>query len=260
MKMYEPWQEARVLIVVKTYPTPSAKHTEVSCTAGIRENGSFIRLFPVPFRFLNADKRFAKYTWVRVPIKKASDSRPESYNPDVEQVTLEEFIDTKRNWAKRQSIIQPLVSRSIEELKDRQAADGTSLGIVRPKTIKGFYMKPANPPTWTPKEEAKLRQPSLFNQAPAWILQKLPFEFHYEFDCDDPRCTGHDMCCFDWEIGEAYRSWKVRYPDPVEFDEKFHNRFRDEVINKFDTHFFVGTLAGHPKNWTIIGLYRPQKE
>ena len=40
----------RVLIIVKTYPTLSRKYGETVCTAGLREDGSWMRIYPVPFR------------------------------------------------------------------------------------------------------------------------------------------------------------------------------------------------------------------
>ncbi len=43
----------RVLITVKTYPTLSRKYGETVCTAGIREDGSWVRIYPVPFRRLD---------------------------------------------------------------------------------------------------------------------------------------------------------------------------------------------------------------
>lgn len=39
----------RIYIVVKTYPTISEEYSELVCTAGILEDGSWIRLYPVPF-------------------------------------------------------------------------------------------------------------------------------------------------------------------------------------------------------------------
>ena len=33
----------KVLVTVKTYPIPSAKYDELSCTAGVTETGDFIR-------------------------------------------------------------------------------------------------------------------------------------------------------------------------------------------------------------------------
>ena len=41
---------AKVLITVKTYPTISAKYDELVCTAGFREDGTWVRIYPVPFR------------------------------------------------------------------------------------------------------------------------------------------------------------------------------------------------------------------
>ena len=38
----------KVLITVKTYPTLSAKYDELVCTAGFREDGTWIRIYPVP--------------------------------------------------------------------------------------------------------------------------------------------------------------------------------------------------------------------
>jgi hypothetical protein len=32
------------------------------------------------------------------------------------------------------------------------------------------------------------------------------------------------------------------------------------MINKYDTHFFVGTVHNHPKNWIIVGLFYPPPE
>ena len=42
----------RVLILCKTYPSPSAKYAETSCVAGMTEDGRLIRLYPVPFRLV----------------------------------------------------------------------------------------------------------------------------------------------------------------------------------------------------------------
>ena len=42
---------AKVLITVKTYPTLSTKYEELVCTAGFREDGTWIRIYPVQFHF-----------------------------------------------------------------------------------------------------------------------------------------------------------------------------------------------------------------
>ena len=48
----------RVLIAVKTYPTLSEKYDELVCTAGFLEDGTWIRIYPIPFRKLSYDKRY----------------------------------------------------------------------------------------------------------------------------------------------------------------------------------------------------------
>ncbi len=44
--------KARVLITVKTYPLPSRSYTELVCTAGLLNGEKWIRMYPIPYRFL----------------------------------------------------------------------------------------------------------------------------------------------------------------------------------------------------------------
>jgi hypothetical protein len=48
-----------VLIVVKTAPNPSNKYRETVCTVGITEQGKWIRLYPLPYRYIDFYKRFS---------------------------------------------------------------------------------------------------------------------------------------------------------------------------------------------------------
>ena len=59
--MHTPEEKKRALIVVRTYPTPAKSGAEVSCTAAITDKGEWLRLFPVPWRYLPQDQRFRKY-------------------------------------------------------------------------------------------------------------------------------------------------------------------------------------------------------
>ena len=56
----------RILVTVKTYPTLSSKYDEVVCTAGLREDGSWIRIYPVPFRQLDDYEKYRKFDWVEI--------------------------------------------------------------------------------------------------------------------------------------------------------------------------------------------------
>ena len=72
----------RVLIAVKTYPTLSEKYDELVCTAGFLEDGSWIRIYPVPYRKLNYGSRYSKWQWIEIDlVKNTKDFRKESYRP-----------------------------------------------------------------------------------------------------------------------------------------------------------------------------------
>lgn len=81
----------QILITVKTYPVISKKYGELVCTAGIRADGSWVRLYPVPFRLLDYPKRYKKFDWIETDLAKSrKDRRPESYHPrdEIEVVVM----------------------------------------------------------------------------------------------------------------------------------------------------------------------------
>src|SRR6266542_6454602 len=97
----------RALIVVRTYPTPARRGVEVSCTAAITEQSEWLRLFPIPYRFLSEDQRFRKYQWITVDVVKAtSDPRPESYNIKLDSIKIvSEPLSTAYSWRARKDIV-----------------------------------------------------------------------------------------------------------------------------------------------------------
>jgi hypothetical protein len=62
--MYLPKEmpQAQVLVTVKTYPLPSSKYGELVCTAGLLNNGKWVRIYPVPYRLLSDDRKYPKYS------------------------------------------------------------------------------------------------------------------------------------------------------------------------------------------------------
>jgi hypothetical protein len=248
----------RALIVVRTYPSPAKQGVEVSCTAAITDKGEWLRLFPVPYRFLEHDQRFRKYQWVEVGVTKAKDARPESYKLDRNSIKiLTEPLPTANEWQARKDVISPLMSRSVCELqRERNEHGHPTLGIFRPKVIERLVIKPESL-TWSVAQLSILRQGHLWQKKPAVELEKVPYSFRYEFHCDDDSCKGHKMICTDWEIGEAWRRWSKEYGK--DWEEKFRLRFETEMIEKYDTHFYVGTVHKHPDAWIIVGLFYPPK-
>ena len=56
-------------------------------------------------------------------------------------------------------------------------------------------------------------------------------------------------------MGQSWRSWRSDYGD--KWEEKFRKRYEKEMIEKYDTHFYVGTVHRHPHVWIIVGLFYP---
>jgi len=246
----------RALIVVRTYPTPARSGVEVSCTAAITDKGEWLRLFPVPWRFLDEDQRFRKYQWVEVQVVKSSDPRPESFKlkPDGIKI-LTEPLGKENNWQGIKDVVLPLSSHCLCCLTRKRNADGfPTLGLFRPKMIEKLVITPERG-TWTDAQLAILRQGHLFVQSPKTELEKIPFKFQYQFRCDETECPGHTIICTDWEMGQSYRAWKRKYGE--KWEEKFRLRYEKEMIEKNDTYFYMGTMNGHPHVWIIIGLFYP---
>ena len=98
-----------MLILCKTYPSPSANYSETSCVAGVTEAGKLIRLFPVPFRLIADEQQFRKWQWVTVLVEKArSDHRPESHRVFVDriQVDPEPMKAGKDGWPRRWEMLR----------------------------------------------------------------------------------------------------------------------------------------------------------
>lgn len=253
------WKKQRVLIVVRTYPVPAHKGIEVSCTAGVTDDGKWVRLFPVPYRFLQDDQRFAKYQWIEVDTLKARrDSRPESFNLNVETLKMFEKVSTADGWRKRKEILKPLMRASMCAIKNEWEENRSpTLGLFKPAKITRLILEPDDA-DWTTEELTALRQTDLFQKAPKEQLEKIPYSFKYEYTCSDANCTGHTMTCFDWEIGQSFRKWRTDYG--VDWERAFRQRYEADMLHKYDTHFFVGNMHQHPGTWIIVGLFYPPRQ
>src|SRR5690606_1232007 len=133
----------RVLITVTTYPLPSRSYDELVCTAGILENGDWIRIYPVPLSFLNQIKKdtgFKKYTWIELDVKQRSDDfRPESHSPNNYSVKIIETLDTKHFWKKRKEIcLKNVYTNKRKLILDSQNPKNVSLASFKPSKICDF--------------------------------------------------------------------------------------------------------------------------
>ena len=63
------------------------------------------------------------------------------------------------------------------------------------------------------------------------------------------------MICTDWEMGQAYRRWRRDYGEG--WERPFRQCFERDMIEKNDTHFYVGNLHQRPNAWIVVGLFYP---
>lgn len=133
--MSEQVQATKVLITVMTYPHPSRGYQEIVCTAGVTEEGEWIRLYPIDYRYRPRQQQFRKYQWLSIdllPYGHGNDRRKESRKPLLDTMkVLGPPLDTKNKWAERRAIIDRMPVYTVNQLKALHDQDRTSLGIVR---------------------------------------------------------------------------------------------------------------------------------
>lgn len=262
----------KILVLVKTKPIPSKKYTEIVCTAGIREDGTWVRLFPIRFRQLPKEHQFHKYQWIECyGYRPDNDNRPESYhiNTDRGLTCLGEPLDTKGKWeCRRQAVLdktQPKVYESLRELKADGVANKVTLAVFHPTTKRLVCEKPKKPedPERIAAAMAAVMAPDLFEDN-SWredfkLCEKVPFDFKYEVT--DSEGEKAKFTILDWELSSLfYHAMHDRNKTEEEAKAEVFQKYRDEFCKKsIDLHFYMGTMnESHKRHfenpWSIIGV------
>ncbi len=252
---------AKVLIVVMTYPHPSRGYQELVCTAGITESGNWVRLYPIDYRYRPSHHKFRKYQWIQVqlaPCGQGNDNRKESRKPNLDSITLVgEPLSTENDWAERREIIDSMPHYSLNQLKALYDTDRTSLGIVRPTRVIDLEIRPATDPDWKPEWRQLFSQKTLFGEEQK-PLRKLPYSFHYIFDCEDSG-KPHTAMCEDWELGVLFLKERDRLGSDEAAAQSVRAKFLDEICGpEKDTCFFMGTHFPY-NTWLVLGLFWPPR-
>ena len=258
----------KVLITVKTYPTLSRKHGELVCTAGVREDGSWVRLYPIPFRLLDYKDRYQKFDWIETRlVRNTKDPRPETFHlADTADIQPAGNLDTADNWHERRDLMLKKVKvyDRLEPLIEAAHANQLSLAVFKPTNILDFVWE-SDDREWDQSKVDTMRsnadQAELF-AGDTWrqtfkLMPKLPFKFSYRFE--DAAGKQSEMQVLDWETGQLF--WNCRRA--ADGDErmalaKVREKYMDQFL-KTDLHFFLGTTkefhswATNP--FLIIGVF-----
>jgi hypothetical protein len=261
---------ARVLILCKTYPSPSAKYSETSCVAGLTDQGQLIRLFPVPFRLISDEQQFRKWQWIEARVEKSrEDHRPESHRVFIDTINVEAepMQAGKKGWPLRMALLDKAPCfDSFEAMEEARIATGLSLALLKPSRIVKLEIEPAKENAWSAEEIAKLerwqQQDGLFDEDAASkdvkLLEKLPFDFYYQCEFDvggEPQTKRIKLV--DWEVGALYRNLR-RQHGIFGWEHPFRQKYELELPSK-DLRLMMGTAHRFPHQWLGVSVFYPPK-
>lgn len=263
------WERRKILIWGKTRPELSKNHKETVCTGGVFEDTKeFVRLYPIPLRYLDDERYFKKYQWIEADIRKAiRDSRPESYNIRCDSIQIGETILSENgDWSRRAEwIIQPgHIFSSVTALQEARDKVGTSIGMVKPDEVLDFSAEPypddEKRQFWSKYAAILAQQELVFEPADETSIKPISppdFRFKIRFRSEDKE---HEFGVFDWEADALYFRCTQKGDTPKQACEKVISKLRDEVCSPAkDTYFFLGNIASHPHRFTIVGLWYPKR-
>lgn len=267
----------KILITVTTYPLPSRSYDELVCTAGILEDGNWIRIYPMPLSFLreqkvNGNLEVTKYTWIELDLRRRDekDFRPESYSPanyNFSDLKILDHLGPNNFWAKRKEFCLTNVYTNLTKLiEDSKAPKNKSLATFKPAKIIDFVVEKVDP-EWKDSWKALFVQYQLnFDNPEEAILRsippKMPYRFSYKFIDDEGRES--TLMIEDWEIELLYwnslRSCKSKLE--VEAIQLVKHKYFDTFTAKHDIYLFLGSQwemhnRRYKNPFVIIGIFYP---
>jgi hypothetical protein len=260
----------RILILCKTYPSPSSKHVETSCVAGIDESGKLIRIYPVPFRLVSDEQQFKKWQWIEARIEKATnDHRPESHKIYIDTIECDDspLPSGEAGWRVRRQWLNKIMRfTDFDAIERHRVTNFGTLALLQPKRILGLDIKQASSSGWTEDEKEKLlqlqSQGDLFNADEEGkrlrLLKKIPFDFHYRYECEvDGQNKSYRHKLVDWEVGALY--WNVRSKHGESWEVPFRQKI-EQHLPASDLMFLMGTIHRFPDQWLIVSLIYPPRQ
>jgi hypothetical protein len=188
------WEEKKVLIIGRASPEPSKKHFETVCTGGISEEGHLLRLYPIPLRYLEEEKRYRLWSWVKFDIQKnPSDRRKESYKIRQETITI---LSQVQSEAEQFSLLRKAIFPDREKLDELYHHDWTSLGVIEIEVIELATREAEK--NWA-VQKPYINQFDLFIERKP--LDRSPVDLRLRFRCkNNPNCKSHVSTLIGWEI------------------------------------------------------------
>lgn len=231
---------------MKAVPHRSSNYFETVCCAGIGHDRKWRRLYPVPFRILQDDQKFKRWSWVKYRFTRPSDDiRTES------QKVIPESIDIVREMKKiERSKLACAITR--ESVKHAESLSET-LTLVEPAELTF---------TWKQKDDSELadetaKHAALANQlsmfdAPAKPLTPCPYSFHVKWRT--VAGADHNHTCDDWETATAFFRRRAVHGE-IGGLKSLKETYEQDYLSK-GMRFALGTHSRRDWQWLLVGLLR----
>ena len=227
----------------------SKKYIETVCTGGICSDGSFVRLYPVPFRLLDEVEQYGRWDVIRVRVyKDTKDRRPESWH--IEGGAPIEVVRSVKSERLRWDWMKKGVYESTVQMEEAGLTNG--LVEIIPKELHWLPEKKR----WSPGQLKVLNQGNLFHDERLMrsLSERVPWQFKLRLT---ERHTGKefDQKVLAWSYYQGYR----RQLQQTKCEETALSLLRDTIYKSilapdrkvfaiFGTHSRFG-------NWMISALY-----
>lgn len=234
------------VILVKALPHRSSDYFETVCCAGVGHDLKWRRLYPVPFRVLDAGQQFGRWDWVKYSFTPpAHDARRESQKVDPGSIRPK----SQMKPAERGQIARRLTRLSTAEAE----AAGDSLTLIKPSAISfSWRRKSASELDDEKGKHAKLAgQLSLLNRE-AKPLEPCPYEF--TFTWRDQLGRRHVHTCDDWETTTAFSNRKQSLGEEGGL-RSLKTTYEDEYMAK-GIRLALGTHSRRSNQWLLVGILR----
>jgi hypothetical protein len=237
--------EEEVVVLVKAIPQVGSKHGETVCCAGVTRDFQWRRLYPVRFRHLDQENKFARWQFVGYRAH-----RPERDTRDESRRIYEESIVPRHVLPERERAA--FIGRLTRPSAKHAQQLGQSLTIVRPKNFE-FSIKPRKPSDY----EALRRAYAQASNQTSWLDKELaafdPPKFHFRLQFEDADGK-HQHECGDWETIATFTKWRTQYGEERAIRD-LTTKYNEEYQSK-GMVVALGTMHKRPRQWILLGIIR----
>ncbi|MEO6387056.1 MAG: hypothetical protein ABIT16_12395 [Croceibacterium sp.] len=242
------------MILIKAQPHRSSRYFETVCCAGVGRDQKWRRQYPVSFRILKEDQKFARWQWIEYDfVRPKDDHRKES------QKVLSKSLKTKGIMKKseRADFLKPLVRMSLREADECR----DSLALVRPQKVRlEAHEKSATELISEIQKHRDLAaQLSLLEEDEA-VEPMTPCRMQFILHWEDHDGESHRQECDDWETAAAFNRFERSYGEHLaikylkqKYEEQY---FAAGLVLGFSTHSRRNLQHATRNQWLLVGMIR----